>query len=381
MIEQWLVAIFICLGWIISVCLHEFGHAIVAYWGGDTSVKDKGYLTLNPLKYTDFNLSLVLPILFLLMGGIALPGAAVYINENRLRNRWWKSAVSAAGPIASIIVALFLAFIFKFNFASFASEYSWIGAALACLIFLEIYVIIINSLPIPPLDGYGVIEPWLPDSMQLSLRKFSKGGIFFLFMILWFVEPLNQALGNFSFSIANLLGISPTAIAEGFGLFRGSSGILLIAVLGVGLLVRRLRQKPYEVWYEKGKTQANLGKSEKAIAAWEKAIEIKPDYFLAWEQKGLLQEKLERYEDALITFEKAIEIEPNHSMSWNNRGRMLCYLQRYEAALESYEKALSLDSENYYNWYSKGWVLEQLQRHQEASEAHQKAEQLKPKGL
>ncbi|NJO93335.1 MAG: hypothetical protein HC820_01320 [Hydrococcus sp. RM1_1_31] len=89
--------------------------------------------------------------------------------------------------------------------------------------------------------------------MQLSLRKFSKGGIFFLFMILWFVEPLNRALGNLSFSIANILGISATAIAEGFSLFRGSSGMLLIAVLGVGLLVRRLRQKPYEVWYDKGK--------------------------------------------------------------------------------------------------------------------------------
>lgn len=77
------VAIFVCLGWIISVCLHEFGHAIVAYWGGDTSVKDKGYLTLNPLKYTDINLSLTLPLIFLLMGGIPLPGAAVYINEEK----------------------------------------------------------------------------------------------------------------------------------------------------------------------------------------------------------------------------------------------------------------------------------------------------------
>ncbi len=82
------VSIFVCVGWIISVCLHEFGHAIVAYWGGDTSVKDKGYLTLNPLKYTNINLSLLLPLLFLLIGGIALPGAAVYIDTRRLRNRW-----------------------------------------------------------------------------------------------------------------------------------------------------------------------------------------------------------------------------------------------------------------------------------------------------
>ncbi|BBD63966.1 peptidase, M50 family protein [Nostoc commune NIES-4072] len=70
---MWLVAVFICLGWILSLCLHEFGHALIAYWGGDTSVKDKGYLTLNPLKYTEPSLSLVLPLFFLLIGSIALP--------------------------------------------------------------------------------------------------------------------------------------------------------------------------------------------------------------------------------------------------------------------------------------------------------------------
>jgi hypothetical protein len=52
------VSIFVCAGWILSVCLHKFGYAIVAYWGSDTSVKDKGYLTLNLLKYTNINFCL-----------------------------------------------------------------------------------------------------------------------------------------------------------------------------------------------------------------------------------------------------------------------------------------------------------------------------------
>ncbi len=96
---MWLVAVFVCLGWVLSLCLHEFGHAITAYWGGDTSVKDKGYLTLNPFKYTDPGLSLFMPLLFLLLGGFALPGGAVYIDNSKLRNRWWNSAVSAAGSV------------------------------------------------------------------------------------------------------------------------------------------------------------------------------------------------------------------------------------------------------------------------------------------
>ena len=119
------VAAFVCIGWIISVCLHEFGHAIVAYWGGDTSVKDKGYLTLNPLKYTDINLSLTLPLIFVLMGGIPLPGAAIYINHHRLRNRWWQSAVSAAGLISSTIFTLLLAALFQPVLAWKDTEYWW----------------------------------------------------------------------------------------------------------------------------------------------------------------------------------------------------------------------------------------------------------------
>ncbi len=50
---MWLVGIIICAGWIFSLCLHEFSHAIVAYWGGDTSVKQKGYLNFNPIEYAD----------------------------------------------------------------------------------------------------------------------------------------------------------------------------------------------------------------------------------------------------------------------------------------------------------------------------------------
>jgi Zn-dependent protease len=76
----------VTVGWIFSVCLHEFGHAWVAYKGGDVTVRDKGYLTFNPLKYTDPVFSFILPILFMALGGIGLPGGAVYINRHLLRS-------------------------------------------------------------------------------------------------------------------------------------------------------------------------------------------------------------------------------------------------------------------------------------------------------
>src|SRR5436190_2008214 len=57
-----LTLLFVVSGWITSVCIHEFGHALVAFIGGDRSVRDKGYLTLDPRRYTHPFLSLVLPV-------------------------------------------------------------------------------------------------------------------------------------------------------------------------------------------------------------------------------------------------------------------------------------------------------------------------------
>ena len=60
----------------VSLCLHEFAHAYVAYRSGDHSVEAAGYLTLNPLRHAHPFLSIVLPILFIVQGGIGLPGGA-----------------------------------------------------------------------------------------------------------------------------------------------------------------------------------------------------------------------------------------------------------------------------------------------------------------
>ncbi len=70
-----LTFVVVLIGWIFSLCLHEFSHTLVAYLGGDTTVKDKGYLTFNPLKYTHPVYSLLIPLIFLVLGGIGLPAA------------------------------------------------------------------------------------------------------------------------------------------------------------------------------------------------------------------------------------------------------------------------------------------------------------------
>src|SRR5687768_11779009 len=63
----------VLIGWIMSVVLHEFAHGLVAHWGGDYTVRERGGLTLNPIQYIDPVMSILLPIAIFLIGGIPLP--------------------------------------------------------------------------------------------------------------------------------------------------------------------------------------------------------------------------------------------------------------------------------------------------------------------
>jgi Zn-dependent protease len=199
---------FITAGWITSVCVHEFGHALVAYLGGDRSVVGHGYLSLNPLLYTSIFLSVVMPIAFLLIGGIALPGAAVYINRSALRSRLWDSAVSLAGPAGTALCGLLIAIPFLVpNHLGWMNSHSSFFAALAFLGFIEAFALALNLLPVPGLDGFGIIRPWLPDAAQDLAITFGQTGIFVVFIVLWFVPSVSQAFFDVVRHITDFAGI------------------------------------------------------------------------------------------------------------------------------------------------------------------------------
>ncbi len=92
------VFIFVIAGWIVSLCLHEFAHAFTAWRFGDHDVAMRGYLTLNPFKYTHPLLSLLLPIVFIALGGIGVPGGAVYVRTSFM-TKWQKTVVSLVGAV------------------------------------------------------------------------------------------------------------------------------------------------------------------------------------------------------------------------------------------------------------------------------------------
>lgn len=346
------VALLVCAGWIASVCLHEFGHALVAYWGGDTSVKDKGYLTLNPLKYTDPTLSLLFPLIFLVLGGIALPGAAVYINHAKLRNRWWQSAVSAAGPIASILVAVVLTLPFWTNLASVERDRVF-WAALAFLAILQISVTLLNLLPIPPLDGYGIIEPWLPTSLQQQLNQFGKYGLWVIFGLFWFVPQLNQAMWQVVFAIATVLSVPLSLVDQGSSLFRGGATGLLVAAIAVAFIVRRFTRKPQEAAYERGNHLTKSGRYAAAIAAFDQAIALQADFYEAWRAKGTALTGLQQYDQALAAVDQALELKPDDPLTWMLRSWVLGEMQQYDSAIAACDRAIELQPNYADAWYNK----------------------------
>ena len=217
-----LTIVFVTSGWVTSVCIHEFGHAITAYLGGDRSVAASGYLTLDPLRYTNLLVSIILPVIFLLLGGIALPGGAVYINQGALRSRAWSSLVSAAGPAGTLLCGLLVAipFLVPGHLAWVTDQNLDFFSALALLGFVQAAALVLNLLPIPGLDGFGILRPWLPWSVQIAALRFSQLAIIGVFILLWNVAPAREAYFSSVIRITDLLGIDPGLIGIGFSHMR-----------------------------------------------------------------------------------------------------------------------------------------------------------------
>jgi len=209
---------FILSGYLISICLHEFGHAVVAYYSGDRTVRAKGYLTLNPLRYTNLQYSIILPILFVVIGGVALPGAAVYIDR-RLLLRWQDALVSAAGPIATAIVLGLLLLVLKMGKGALI-EAPVLYASLAYLAMLEMMMLLFNVIPCPGLDGWGIIRHALPQVLRKRGDRFAVIAPAILVLLLFLVPDLNRLFWAGVYYSCNAVGLDPRLAWHGFQLFQ-----------------------------------------------------------------------------------------------------------------------------------------------------------------
>jgi Zn-dependent protease len=209
------VFIFVIAGWLVSLCLHEFGHAYMAWRYGDRDVEVRGYLTLNPLKYSNPLLSLGLPLVFIALGGIGLPGGAVYVRTSWMTPRRRTIVALAGATVNAALAVVLLALTAAFADASHAVFWS----GMAFLGFLQVTAVVLNLLPIPGLDGYAALEPHLSPETQRALAPAKQWGFVILFILL-FVRPLNQAFFSIVYRLFELSGVSPYLVQVGSALTR-----------------------------------------------------------------------------------------------------------------------------------------------------------------
>lgn len=209
------VVLFILGGWVVSLCLHEFGHAVVAYRGGDHEVAHRGYLSLDPRLYTDPVLTVVLPLVYLIIGGLPLPGGAVLINHWALRSKPVESLVSLAGPLFNLLIGLVLIA---------ASHFLPLGlglyVAFSFLAYLQVLTFLFNILPIPGFDGFGVIAPWLSREAQAVAMRVRPWATLVVFLLVIGLPQAGAVISAVGTWLLRLLGGDSSWLGDAYFLFR-----------------------------------------------------------------------------------------------------------------------------------------------------------------
>ncbi|TQC42854.1 site-2 protease family protein [Rhodococcus sp. WS4] len=197
------VFLLVVAGWVVTLCLHEFAHAYTAWRHGDTDVEVRGYLTLNPLKYSHPLLSIGLPVLFIALGGIGLPGGAVYLRTGLFPPKV-QARVSLAGPAVNLVSAIVLLVVIRWFGLGGDHEVFWAG--LSFLAFLQVMATVLNLLPVPGLDGYAALEPFLPPRTRRSVDQYKPYGLLILVALL-FVPSINVVFFDAIYGLFGLSGV------------------------------------------------------------------------------------------------------------------------------------------------------------------------------
>jgi len=111
------------------------------------------------------------------------------------------------------LIFLGLALPFKLGLLA---DHPALASALALLAFFQAFAVVLNLLPIPPLDGFGVVAPWLPREFVQAVSSIAMFGIFIVFLLLWYVAPVGNAFFEFVYNVLAHAGIDPFLVLSGF---------------------------------------------------------------------------------------------------------------------------------------------------------------------
>lgn len=185
---------YVLIALILAFSIHEWAHAYVAYRFGDPTAKDQGRLTLNPSKHVE---PLGLIMIFLLGFGWARP---VPVNRFHFRRpRLAGILVSIAGPLSNLVLAFLFMMVWYFlndlGWLEWFSDknYNMAYQLFNTVIYLNVVLFVFNLLPLPPLDGYRIIEDVVPPGTRAKMTQYENYGVV-IFLVLA-ITPL----GNYVF--------------------------------------------------------------------------------------------------------------------------------------------------------------------------------------
>ncbi|EAZ91575.1 tetratricopeptide repeat protein [Crocosphaera chwakensis] len=131
-------------------------------------------------------------------------------------------------------------------------------------------------------------------------------------------------------------------------------------------------------YFNQGVEQANLGDLEAAIALWDQALAIDPNFAPAWHNRGSALGTIGQLEEAIASFDRALAINGQDAEALNAKGQVLYSLQQWPEAIACWDQVLAIQPNYYQAWYNRGSALELLGQPSEAIESYQKAVEIEP---
>jgi Zn-dependent protease len=182
---------------IFSAIVHEYMHGWMAYRLGDSTAKDAGRLTFNPLAHLEWFGSFFLPLVMIISNMPFVFGWAkpVPYNPYNLRDRKYGDAkVAIAGPLGNLVIALFFGLFLRFiPFSNLVFT-----GLISLIVYINLVLMVFNLLPIPPLDGSKILAAFLPSDLRARYLNAEKFGfilvILFVMLAGGIIMPLVELL-------------------------------------------------------------------------------------------------------------------------------------------------------------------------------------------
>ncbi|GAA0135954.1 site-2 protease family protein [Paenibacillus sp. YSY-4.3] len=171
---------------IIAFTVHEFSHAYFANKFGDPTARLQGRLTLNPAVHFD-----LFGVILLLIAGFGWARPVPVNRDNFEKPRQMGIVVTAAGPLSNLLLGFLGTLIYvalsKFGIIDMISNeilYNAVHTFFGIFNFWNLFLFLFNLLPLPPLDGYRLLEDIVPDRARIKLKQFEQWSVFIFLLIL-----------------------------------------------------------------------------------------------------------------------------------------------------------------------------------------------------